>query len=320
MTDDVPFRPGSRMVARLIGEAQLATGVDVLFALQQHLGRHVPFERAILLLVVLRSSSRFRMTSTGVALSPTPTKEGISINAMASSLDRSFETVRRHVNNLINDEICERSPDGVIVSNTLWQFPIFIELINVMHDRMVGVIADLKRFGIPLPNDRADHVYDPDATIAAIVDLTLATFEYFGANHRNWLELLVLNTVALAGARSISFDPKLGRQYGDSHAALPEDMREPISIAGIARTLRMTEPTVRREVKASIAAGNLTQVGRHGLRATTSYLEGISISQGSQLVAARAALILQRLGPGGFCFSEPERCFLKGRPAPLSFV
>lgn len=315
----ITLRPGERMVARLMGEAQLAAGVDVLIALQQYTGRHVPFERAIFLMVVLRSGRRFRASSTGVASAAIYGGEGISINGMAASMNRSFETVRRHVNGLIKDGICHRLPTGVLVKNDMWDTPEFVLLLTRLHDRMVGLIDDLQKFGVPLPNTPSERCYDPDASIAAMIDVTLATFECMEDVYHDWLELLIGNTVALAGARSVSFEPELGRHYGDAHAALPEELREGISVAAIARTLQMNESTVRREVAALVKSGSLIRAGRGCIRASTAYLEGEAFRRGIQLMAKYGHLILQRLVPGGFDFDQPTRCYVEGRLPPLTY-
>ena len=94
-----------------------------------------------------------------------------------------------------------------------------------------------------------------------MIDVTLVTFECMAEVYHNRLESLIINTVAVAGVRGVSFEPELGRHYGDAHAALPEEHRQGISVAAIARTLQMNESTVRREVAALVKSGSLIRAG-----------------------------------------------------------
>lgn len=298
---------------------QLASGHDVVRVLEEHLQRRVAFDRAIFLLMILRESCGLRAFSTGLASSASPHIDGISINAVAMSLERPFETVRRHVQALIRDGICQRARHGVIVRNETLTLPAFAALLRSLHDRMVSVIEDLSRADIPLPPCHVDRFYDPNATIAAAIDLVLGPFDYMRDCYATWLEMVVVNAVAAATARKITLDPVLSRRYGEATTTPPEQEREPIAITALARALRMSYSTVRREVEAAIASGKLRRVGQ-GVLVTTSYLSSDIIIIGGERAAAHAAQVFRRLGPGGFRFDDPTHCYLDGKPPLLTFA
>ncbi|MDR6849394.1 DNA-binding Lrp family transcriptional regulator [Sphingomonas sp. BE270] len=306
------------MIGRIVSQMQLASGLDVVRVLEEHLQRKIPFDRAIFLLMILRGSSGLRAFCNGLASTAPSVVDGISINAVAMSLNRPFETVRRHVHALIDDGICQRVDHGVSVRSETLALPAFATLLRSLHDHMVSVIEDLSQMGVPLPPNHVDRFYDPNATIAAAIDLVLAPFDYIRDAHASWLELVVVHTVATAGARKITRDPELSRRYGEADTAPPEDLREPIAITVLARTLRMSYSTVRREVESAVASGKLTRAG-HGVLATDAYLRSAAIVQAGARATAHCAHVLRRLGPGGFRFDNPTHCYLDGKPAFLTF-
>ncbi|WP_404367985.1 hypothetical protein AB5I39_13850 [Sphingomonas sp. MMS24-J45] len=306
----LPPRPGSRLVSRLVGELLLAGPGDVVAALEDHLGHRVPRDRAIFLLLILRESGRL----TGASV----LSGGVSISAVARSLDRPFETVRRHVNALIGDGICETSRNGVIVSAATWDLPPFLALTQLLHDRFVAMIADLAHSGIALPDSRAGVRHDPDAIVAAAIDIILAPFEYVASQFRSWLEMMVVCAVTTGSVRQVTYDPILTRRYADADTIPPDQIREPVVIAGVARALRLHYATVRREVQAAIACGTLMRAGA-GVRATEAYLSDVTISRGGMLVAARTAQVLQRLACAGFRLEDPASYYLVGKPALPAF-
>ncbi|MGK0492288.1 MAG: DNA-binding Lrp family transcriptional regulator [Sphingomonas echinoides] len=306
------------MVGRVVSQMQLACGLDVVRVVEEHLQRKIPFDRAIFLLMILRGSSCLRAFCNGLASTAPTAIDGISINAVAMSLNRPFETVRRHVHALISDGLCQRVDHGVSVRSEILALPAFVTVLRLLHDHMVSVIEDLAHMGFPLPPNHVDRFYDPNATIAAAIDLILAPFDYIRDSHASWLELVVVHSVATASANKITRDPELSRRYGEAYTAPPQDLREPIAITALARTLRMSYSTVRREVESAVAAGKLVRAG-HGVLASDAYLISDVIVQAGERATAHCAHVLRRLGPGGFRFDNPTHCYLDGKPAFLTF-
>ena len=316
------MRPGSRLIVRLVAEMQLASAIDMVRTLEEHLGRRIVFDRALFLLMILREGRPFRTSSTGLASQAAEGVDGISINAIAMSLGRPFETVRRHVNALIADGICERTGRGVIAQARTMALPGFAAALRSLHDRMVMLIEDLTRADIAMPAVHVDRPYDSNATIAAAIDLVLAPFEYVAERYASWLELVVISAVVIASSRKITYDPILSRRYADADTVPPADLRQPISGSAIARALRMSTSTVRREIEAAIASGKLVRVAKGqsgGLLATDAFLADVTISRGGHLAAARTTQVLRRLGPGGFPFHNPAAGYLDGRRPLVDF-
>ncbi|MEG3176039.1 ArsR family transcriptional regulator [Sphingomonas sp. RB3P16] len=316
--ETVPPRPGSRLVVRLVAEMQLAGGTDVIRALEDHLGTRVGIDRAMFLLVVLREGARFRGSSTGVASHLTACGEGISINAIAMSLGRPFETVRRHINALIGLGVCVRTPTGVIACPDMLERPRFATLLTLLHDRMVALIEQLADFDVALPATRVGQPYDPDATIAAATDLILSPFEYAGSRYRSWLGMVTVSAVVIASSRRITLDPVLARRYSDADTIPPEALRAAVTVSAIARAVRTSDSTVRREIERAIGLGYLKRVPG-GVIASEAFLRSPTIARGGQLATERTSQVLQRLRPGGFRFDDPARCYLDGKPPLIAY-
>ncbi|RYD45928.1 MAG: hypothetical protein EOP60_19880, partial [Sphingomonadales bacterium] len=83
----------------------------------------------------------------------------VSINALAASLGRPFETVRRHATALIDQGILMRSPGGLSVSFQAIAEPHVAGMIDHSHDLLVRLIEDARNAGLTLPGARADMPY-----------------------------------------------------------------------------------------------------------------------------------------------------------------
>ncbi|WP_339426890.1 hypothetical protein, partial [Pseudomonas proteolytica] len=66
------------MIGRIVSQMQLASGLDVVRVLEEHLQRKIPFDRAIFLLMILRGSSGLRAFCNGLASTAPSVVDGIS--------------------------------------------------------------------------------------------------------------------------------------------------------------------------------------------------------------------------------------------------
>ncbi len=315
-------RPASRLISRLLAETQLAMISDFGVTMEAVTGQRIALDRAIFLLMILRQDRRFQAASTGQAHArgaADASASGISVNAIATSLKRSFETVRRHINTLIAAGVLQRTVQGVVIAPAVLAHPMITAALERMHDGIVALVESLARSAVPLPATRSDQTYDPDATIATAIDLALAPFEIFAPHYENWREMAVTNIVVIVGARDVTHDPVMTRRYADADTVPPADIRRAISTAGIARGMRISHATARREVDLGIAAGRFQRVPG-GVIATDAFLSGPTITNGGQHAAARAAQALTRLVPGGFRFDDPARCYIVGPPPLASYT
>jgi hypothetical protein len=74
------------------------------------------------------------------------------------------------------------------------------------------------------------------------------------------IDPLLLTAILDANQAAIHRDPELNRLYGDAQAALPDDLRRPISINALSKSLRLPFESVRRRIGALVEAGVCVRV------------------------------------------------------------
>ena len=308
----VLLRPRNRIATRLIMEMQ----VDGVATLMAAFGGN--FDRAIIFFALLRESSEIRRCATGTVSAECGRRPGMSVNALASSLARPFDTVRRHVNALIETGLCVREGQQVRAATGAAECAAIAPAVRRLHDIMVRLAEDMASFGLPLPPARVREAHDPHATIAAAIDMLLTAIEFHGPQHPEWAELITYGAVMVANARPYTYDPLLANIYSESDTVPPESLRLPIATATLARTLHLPYSTMGRHIVRMVADGRLVR-REGGVLIATERMQAASQVAGARIIAERTAQIFARLAASGFAFDKPGTLYLAGRPAPVDF-
>lgn len=311
-------QPASRLVGRIVAEAQLAAISSIVEAMEKHCGRSVTFDRAIVLTVIMRAAPHWHCTAQGHLCPESSLDQAISVNAIATSLSRPFETIRRHVNALVAGGICERTPRGIVMASDIAALPALYAAVRRLHDLMILLIDYARVHGVGLPSTRPTITYQPSATIAAMLELVLAAAEYLDPHYDDWLEMAIVNAVLAANARPITFNRMLAARYPAVDTVPPEHLRVPVAVADIARALHVPYSTAQRQVNRSIAKGQLKRVPG-GVMVTAEQVEADAVTIAGPIATARAMRAFGRLVPGGFRFDNPASCYLDGPPPLLDF-
>jgi hypothetical protein len=165
-----PFSQG-RLLVRLLSEMQtsaIAAGIRTFDG---------DLDRAVIFMVVARESELLSGHSAGYARQGDRGPKAISINALAASLARPFETVRRHIHALCGQGLCTRTPAGVTVPAESHEQPAIQALFHLHHDALVRLVEDMAWFGMPLPEQRPHAGYDWRTGLAAAQDVLLTGVE-----------------------------------------------------------------------------------------------------------------------------------------------
>jgi len=298
--------PPIRLMTRLLAEMQTTIVSAGVRALGGDLDRFVIFT------VVGRQS--LTTTPSGESGDGTP----ISMHALANSLSRPYETVRRHVHALIDLGICDRQPNGVISPRESLTGPLMQGLMVTAHDAFVRLVDDLATLGIPLPRARPDIPYDPRVAVRKAADLMLAVTDTNRDVHGDWAELVVWSTVLCANARRFARDPVLALLYADQTRSPPAELWLPVRPSVVSRAIGISESTVRRRITAMLADGRLEQ-RRGGVVVSETWLnrpDSVATSNASYYNSRR---ILERAAAAGFPFESPASAYLAGRPPAPSF-
>ncbi|PKP92135.1 MAG: hypothetical protein CVT77_09955 [Alphaproteobacteria bacterium HGW-Alphaproteobacteria-16] len=249
--------------------------------------------RAICFVATARASGPF---------GPEPLRERpISINALAASLDRPFETIRRHVNALTAAGLVERSESGLSVPLRAITLPGAAQLSDQCHDLMIRLVDDLAASGHDLPDVRQDVAYDPRAGIGLAFDLLLAALECHAPRDSSWTRLSLL----------------LAIEWADACNRLPELRGGPVGTfraSKVAHVLHLPYPTVTRNVDRLIQRG-LVQRASDGLQpgmASTQWTEA------QRSLANRGRQLIGRLAQAGCPLDSPATAYIRHRPAPLT--
>jgi hypothetical protein len=242
----------------------------------------------------------------------------ISAHSLAMSLSRPYETVRRHVNAMVEDGLCERTVDGVRAAPAAMRAPEILAYKIHLHDCAVRFIHDLQRFGVPMPRVGAAPPYQPAAGIRTAIDLMLAVTDSNRRTHGDWMELVIFSTIYCANSQRMSRDRVLSRRHADGMIEPPPELRDPVRTSVIARVLSLPEPTVRRRVKDLITDGRVERAGKQ-LLVSESWLNAPDSIETSTRSFHTIRLILARLGASGFPFHSPADAYIHGRPADVAF-
>lgn len=296
-----------RLLVRLLAEMQASC---VAMGLQAFDGE---LDRTVLFMAIARASG----TLSGHASPGGERPQAISVNALASSLSRPFETIRRHVNALLDQGLCVRTPTGVMSPAHVYERPEIARLFRLHHDALVRLVEDMIAFGIPLPETRPQIAYDWQTGLAAAHDVLLTGIEFHAEAYESWLDMVLLTVVMCANARPFTYDRDVSLSYADFNRLPPESMRAPVPASAIARALGLPASTIQRRVNEMIRRGQLVRKSG-GLMASENALNGSSAVEKSRTSTDHTRQIFTRLAAGGFRFDDPASCYLDGRPAPVA--
>lgn len=301
-----------RLLVRLLAEMQTsatAYGIRVFDG---------DLDRAVLFMVIARQSGVLSQLSDGHAGARERPGKGISINALAASMSRPFETVRRHVRALVEAGLCVRTAAGVIVPADVHDRPDIVGLFRTHHDVLVRLMEDMVWFDMPLPETRSQVAYDWRTGLVAAHDILLTGLEFHAARYQSWLDLVIITTIMCANARPFTYDRKVSLLYSDFNRLPSENMRAPVPASVIARAMGLPASTTQRRVNLLIESGALIRKP-NGLMVAESALNDSRAIEESRDSTDHTRQIFARLATGGFRFDKPELCYVGSRPALIDF-
>jgi hypothetical protein len=307
MTDAPPPCLPYRAISRLSNEMHLSGMVLVDVALPQD------FDRSIVLLTVMRVCAPDWMAG-GVLGRPARPTRFTSANAIALSLQRSPETIRRHVHALVSDGVCVRGPGGIALNPDPAVRPDLLRLYIAYHDLLVGFVEDLA--GLDLLSSPVRGADDTllAAIIATTLDIALIPFEQFGRIFTDWASMRVWACIGALNVRHIMLDPVLSARY--AVASTPNALRHPVPLRTVQRTLGMPYATAWRHCRALAAQGLVTQVEQGWLIGVAQLRDDAMEEQ----VVAAVLYYLRRIGAlvaAGLDPAHAAQCYIAERP-PLA--
>lgn len=200
----------------------------------------------------------------------------ISVNALALSLNQPYETVRRHVIELMAAGLCQRAAGGLAAVDD----PRTRACEAAVWDAFVRMIDDLRHLGFDFnapnpvaeaapptaqptpPARRSSAAIGGEGAYPTVETFFLRCVEAgFDAHGQDILRALILLAVMCGNTTHITYDPTQAWRYSRSHTPPPDIERQPVSIRSVAAALGLPAETVRRRINGMIAQGICVRVG-----------------------------------------------------------
>lgn len=186
----------------------------------------------------------------------------ISINAIASSLNRPYESVRRHVHELVRDGWLTLDDQGVTIAKSK---SVAAALASIEAEMLVRLTAMLDGFvgvDIELPDPLLTRPLIGPAVIATVIDLQLLSIEHNNPQMPNVMMLNIMGAILILNVHEITYDPELSKRYSMPDQLPPMSLRKPVSLNMIAAMLSASYASVWRHVQTMIKNGVIIRV--HG--------------------------------------------------------
>lgn len=220
---------------------------------------------------------------------------GVSVRALARSLNLPFETVRRKVRELEHAGLCVPAGDGRPIAAPLGEAAARAEAARVC-DGFGLLLGNLAALGVSpsvfhggtLPAPAADQGPAQLAAHRLIHNYFLRTLEAGVAPHGTMFNALVFVAAMSANAERITYDPALALRYAAADTPPPDGLRRAAKPREIAQRLNLPYEVVRRRLVEFLERGWVVKSG-------SGYLCAVERMQDPALLAG-AYLIVQRLG------------------------
>lgn len=217
---------------------------------------------------------------------PDSLRRPISINALASSLQLPFETVRRRVGGMVRKGWCEMAGGGVIVPARILTDPEYFRNGVAVYQRLQAFYYQLKDLGLlgelPPPTvDLGSHPFPLRLMARLATDYALRALEAAMAGVGDLADAVILLEIIRSNTEHLPVRP---RAEGAGEA-LPDAQRTPVRASVIARRIGLPEETTRRRLVELELRGFCTRSGRgYVVGAETLSRPGVIAGLGLNLV------------------------------------
>ena len=248
---------------------------------------------------------------------PDSMRRPVTVLALANSLRIPYETTRRAVQALVNDDICVRvGSRGLIVPATVHMRQDRLDAIREGLPSLLRFLTDLKRAGFdfepyrrrlpqttPMP---ADGSLPPNARAILRVcsEFIMRGVDTLGSIHGDdFLLALIFTAIWTANVRHVTGSSK-NRTFGGLGELPPDEMRKPVPVNAIAQSLRLSPETTRRYAARLIREGSAIRVEGKGLIIPRERLVSAANYEGVRQSYIHIARVVADMHRAGFDFEK----------------
>ena len=253
--------PDATLVASRLTIEAIMRGVDLLYELAEGNIAHGMVASALWCFRLSESAA----PRTSLIL-PSVWNESGSIHGLARALEMPYPTVHRHLTALARR--------GMVVRNPAGRFTISPGLVNSRVGQrfcsrafasasrfIVGLhrIGDVNGDIIAFQRNGGLSIAQQDAVFRAYLEILLVNLQLTARSYSDLTIGLVFNFVATANIKHLTELP------ADTSGFLPDEMRRPISVYRVAKSLHVPYETVRRITRRLLDRNVFEQVGDQGV-------------------------------------------------------
>lgn len=239
-----------------------------------------------------------------------------SINSLAASLGRPYETVRNHVHALVRERLCVSDPKGVALSPTPDVAPRIVEFLAATHDVFLRFAEDVSRW-IDLPVRMGSTGVGPAQILKPALDAQLAPFEILRTSFADWTAMMVWAVVAGGCVRHVTVDAVLSAEYAE--VVPPDGARRSVTLASLEAVTGLPYSTLWRHVRQLEARGLLVRKDK-GWIVSETYLQGPGIEDGTRAAVAYYCRRVAEQTQSGLDPRRADEAYLRERPPLVSLI
>lgn len=207
------------------------------------------------------------------ALAKTGTTKPMGIRELSRRLDLPFETVRRHVRQLIRSGACLAENGGITLAPTMQRSARANAMLRRIYLDAVRMLGDLRRIDVANYRPRRSATpgsrrLDKEQTIivVAAIGVLLAAMKVL----RRSFDGDLMNGLVFTAIRAANVKHITNTAPAANRGILPDSDRLPVSMLAISDSMRVPYETVRRHAGELLKHGKCVRVGRRGLIAPES--------------------------------------------------
>jgi DNA-binding Lrp family transcriptional regulator len=187
---------------------------------------------------------------------PDEMRRPVSMNALASSLNLPFETVRRRVRAMVDEGFCRIVDGGVIVPAAVLSEPGHALSAVRGYERLRAFYYQLSDLGLlddlPPPTVNLAPGVVPFRAISRLVGTFVLRFVESASRAGGPADALILMEIFRSNTEHLGAERR-GAEGWEARDMVDDALRKPVSVSEVARRIGMPGETVRRRVRAMAA-------------------------------------------------------------------